>query len=76
MNRYPAKQVLEQLRKQYPQGARVELIIMNDPYSKLKPGDQGTVIFVDDIGTVHINWDCGSTLGAAYGEDQIKGLQH
>lgn len=76
MNRYPAKQVVERLRKQYPQGARVELVSMNDPYSKLKPGDQGTVIFVDDIGTVHIQWDYGSTLGAAYGEDQIRRLQH
>jgi len=47
---------------------------MNDPYSKLKPGDQGTVSFVDDIGTVHINWDCGSSLGVGYGIDVIRKL--
>ena len=29
----------------------------------------GTVVFVDDIGTIHIKWDCGSTLGIVYGED-------
>jgi hypothetical protein len=47
---------------------------MDDPYSKLKPGDQGTVSFVDDIGTIHINWDSGSSLGAAYGVDMIRKL--
>lgn len=44
---------------------------MNDPYTKLVPGDQGTVEFVDDIGTIHVRWDCGSGLGVAYGEDII-----
>lgn len=72
MNKFPSKETVERIRKQYPSGTRVELVSMNDPYSKLKSGDQGTVNFVDDIGTVFINWDCGSTLGAAYGEDVIR----
>jgi len=45
---------------------------MNDPYTKLVPGDQGTVQFIDDIGTIFVNWDCGSGLGVAYGEDIIR----
>ncbi len=45
---------------------------MDDPYTKLRPGDQGTVSFVDDIGTVFVDWDSGSKLGVAYGADQIK----
>ena len=53
----------------YPSGCRVELVSMDDPYTKLEPGDQGTVKFVDDIGTIFVNWDCGSGLGIAYGED-------
>ena len=36
------------------------------------PGEQGTVQFVDDIGTIFVNWDCGSNLGVAYGEDIIR----
>lgn len=72
MNKFPAREIVEQVRERYPSGTRVELVSMNDPYSKLKPGDQGTVNFVDDIGTVFINWDCGSSLGAVYGEDVIK----
>ena len=43
--------------------------LQHDP--NLKPGDRGFVTKVDDIGTVHIQWDNGSTLGAAYGADQI-----
>ena len=45
---------------------------MDDPYTKLTVGDKGTVNHVDDMGTIHISWDCGSTLGAVYGEDFVK----
>jgi len=74
MNNSPAKAVVEWLRKQYPAGTRVELVRMNDPYSKLQPGDQGTVDFVDDTGTIFCSWDSGSTLGVVYGEDAIRKL--
>lgn len=72
MNNYPSRETVERLRKEYPQGTRVELISMNDPYSKLKPGDRGTVSCVDDIGTIFVRWDCGSGLGIAYGEDRVR----
>ena len=52
----PSRDIVEQLRKSYPQGTRVELINMNDPYTKLKPGDRGTVSMVDDTGTIFVNW--------------------
>ena len=68
----PSRDIVEQLRKSYPQGTRVELINMNDPYTKLKPGDRGTVSMVDDTGTIFVNWDCGSALGVVYGEDHIR----
>ena len=73
-NNFPSREVVERLRRQYPAGCRVELVSMNDPYARLKPGDQGTVVAVDDIGTVHIDWDNGSGLGAAYGEGVIRRL--
>ena len=62
------------LRDLYPKGTRVELISMNDPYTNLKPGDQGTVIHVDDMATVHVAWDNGSTLGIVYRVDFIRKL--
>ena len=75
MQEFPNKQTIERLRKTYPAGTRVELVSMNDPYTKLMPGEQGTVQFIDDIGTIFVNWDCGSGLGVAYGEDIIRKIQ-
>ncbi|MGL4791260.1 MAG: DUF4314 domain-containing protein [Anaerotignaceae bacterium] len=75
MNNFPSREIVEQVKKQFPKGTRVELIQMNDPYSRLKTGDQGTVNKVDSIGTVFVNWDCGSGLGLVYGEDLYKKIQ-
>lgn len=68
-----SKEALSRLREQFPVGARVELTKMNDPYStKPTEGDRGTVRAVDDCGTIHVSWDCGSSLGVVYGEDACK----
>ena len=65
-----SREVVEDLRKDFPKGCRVRLVRMNDPYrSDLKAGELGTVVAVDDIGTIHVAWDCGSSLGVVYGED-------
>jgi hypothetical protein len=52
-------------------GKRVRLISMDDPYSKLVEGDEGTITHVDDIGTIHVRWDNGSGLGLIPGEDKF-----
>ncbi len=68
-----SKQALEELRQTYPPGTRVELVKMNDPYNTLlQSGELGTVLCVDAIGNIHVNWDCGSSLGVVYGEDICK----
>lgn len=67
-----SRDTVERIRREYPVGTRVELISMQDEYTKLAAGEKGTVIVVDDIGTIHVNWDCGSCLGIAYGEDLCK----
>ena len=56
----------------YKKGDRVELISTTDKYTKLVTGDKGTVRLVDDMKTVHINWDDGSCLGMIPGEDEIR----
>ena len=46
---------------------------MNAPYrTDHVPGCRGTVRFVDDMGTIHVSWDIGSSLGVVYGEDACK----
>jgi hypothetical protein len=44
-------------------GKRVRLQYTNDPYTKLRPGAEGVVVFVDDTGTISVNWEDGSNLG-------------
>ena len=74
-NNIPSREMIRYLKAQFPKGTRVELVSMSDPYNRtLKPGDKGTVVCVDDIGTIHVAWDCGSGLGVAYGEDCVKRL--
>ena len=68
-----SKEALRRIREQYPEGTRVELTKMNDPYrTDLVPGCRGTVRFVDDMGTIHVSWDIGSSLGVVYGEDACR----
>lgn len=66
-----SKETLAMLREKYPIGTRVELVYMDDPYTSLTAGDKGTVKYVDDMGTIHISWGCGSSLGVVYGVDVI-----
>ena len=47
---FPSEAVVKSLREQYPEGTRVALVHMDDRYSKLVPGDRGTVHHVDDAG--------------------------
>ena len=44
-------------------GKRVRFLRSSDLYTKLVYGDEGVVVSVDALGTVHIAWDNGSTLG-------------
>ena len=41
--------MLQKLKRDYPEGTRVKLIRMDDPYSRLEPSEEGNVIGVDDI---------------------------
>ncbi|GHU52472.1 hypothetical protein FACS1894132_02180 [Clostridia bacterium] len=69
---FPSKTALDCVRVLYPYGSRVELVSMDDPYTTLKPGDRGTVQFVDDALGIHIKWDNGSSLAAIHGVDRLK----
>ena len=48
---------------EYERGDRVELVACSDPYTRLQPGERGTVRLIDSMGTVHVDWDSGSNLG-------------
>lgn len=65
------EELVDFLRKKFPCGTRIELIEMDDKQAP-PPGTKGTVLGVDDVGTIHIHWDNGSSLGAIYGVDLLK----
>ncbi len=63
---------VNQIKQKFLTGTRIELISLEDPETKLKPGDTGTVDFVDEDGTIHIQWDTGSNLALIPGEDSFR----
>lgn len=67
------KQV-ERIKERYPIGTRIKLLSTMDDVQGVKKGTKGTVIGVDDMGTIHMKWDNGRGLGLIPGEDNFKVL--
>jgi hypothetical protein len=67
----PSREVVERLREEYPEGTRVRLISMQDPYAPPR-GTEGTVQGVDDAGAIMVDWDNGSGLHILYEVDVCK----
>lgn len=68
---FPSKETVERIKTAYPAGCRVELVRMDDMQAP-PIGIKGTVIVVDDIGSIMVRWDNGSGLSIAYGEDLCR----
>ena len=69
--KFPSREIVEQVRKKYPAGTRVELRKMDDCQSP-PIGTKGTVTGVDDTASVMVAWDNGSHLHVIFGEDEIR----
>jgi hypothetical protein len=64
---------LQNLKTKYPVGTRIELVEMDDIQSP-QPGTLGTVIGVDDIGSLLVRWDNGSGLNLLPEIDHFRKL--
>ena len=62
------EKLLAHLRETYPAGTRVELVRMEDVQAP-PIGTKGTVRYVDDLGSLGVGWDNGSSLQVVYGVD-------
>ncbi len=56
-------------------GDRIRLILSTNPFLKIKPGVEGTVLMVGNDGTVYIEWDNGTIWGMIPGEDEWEPLK-
>jgi len=65
---------VKRIREQFPEGCRIELEHMGEDPRPIAPGTRGTVLHVDDAGTVHCNFDNGRRLGLVLGEDSFRTL--
>ena len=63
-----SREALQAIRERFPRGTRVELVKMDDPQAP-SVGTKGTVLGVDDIGSIMVAWDSGGSLSVVRGED-------
>ena len=59
------------LKKRFPENTRIKLISMDDIQAP-PSGTLGTVIGIDDIGMILVEWDNGSTLSLIPEEDKFQ----
>lgn len=75
MNKFQAsRSFAERMKRNYPEGTRIELDHMDDPFAPIQPGSRGTVQYVDDIGQIGMKWDDGRGLALVPGEDSFHKL--
>ena len=68
-------ELLKQLEEYYTHGSKVRLLHMRDPYTTIPPGTIGEVLCVDSLGTLHVIWSNGSTLGVVFNEDSVVKIE-
>lgn len=66
-----SKEIIIYLKEIYPIGSRVKLIKMDDEQAP-PVGTLGTVRGVDDLGSILVDWDNGSSLNVLYNIDSVK----
>jgi len=63
------------MKKAVKVGDRVQIIFMNDTWTRLKAGDKGTVFKVEkssDETLIWVDWDNGEQLALLEGIDEFK----
>lgn len=62
---------IKSVKEQYREGLRIVCDYMpNDP-RPIESGTKGTIMYVDDAGSIHVKWDNGRTLALLYDVDSF-----
>lgn len=71
---FPDRETVKTIRDRFPKGCRVELVLMDDIQAP-PVGTHGTVVGVDDTGSLLVHWDNGSRLNVVYGADEARRVE-
>lgn len=71
-NGFPSREEVAYIKEQYPEGTRIRLNSMSDPYAPVESGTEGEVSNVDSMGNIHMKWDNGRSLSLIMGEDSFS----
>lgn len=69
--RFPDRETVERVRREYPAGTLVELVKMDDVQAP-PVGTVGEVLGVDDTASLIMRWYNGSGLNVVYGVDVVR----
>lgn len=65
------KKIVKEVKEKFLVGSRIRLLKMDDIQAP-KKGTEGTVKGVDDLGSILVGWDNGSSLSVIYGVDLVE----
>ena len=69
--KWPSKEEVKKIKKEYPPGTVIQLIMMDDP-TPVPSGTIGEITSIDDIGQLHVDWkDYRSSLAVVPDKDKF-----
>ena len=72
MKRMRLGEQVAQIKEEYPIGTKLKLIAMKYPQPTVPSGAVGEVVYIDNIGTLKIQWDNGRTFGIVVTDDKFE----
>ena len=72
--KFPSRERIAVLRRMYPKGTMVQLLLMEDAQAP-PPGTLGEVQGVDDARQILVHWRTGSSLNLLPGVDSFRILR-
>ena len=69
---FMSKEELNYIKGLYPVGSKIKIISMGEDINPIESGTVGVIKAIDDIGTLHCEFENGRSLGVIVGEDRFE----